>query len=64
MAQRGRLVVRVNPRETYIYADGKPVVEARGHFVTLPAGEHRIDLYNYGYKPESRNVTIRRIRRR
>ena len=26
--------------------------------VTLPAGEHKIDLYNYGYKPESRNVTI------
>jgi outer membrane protein OmpA-like peptidoglycan-associated protein len=58
MAQRGRLIVRVNPRETYIYADGKPVVEARNHFVTLPAGEHKIDLYNYGYKPESRNVTI------
>ena len=24
----------------------------------LTAGEHKIDLYNYGYKPESRNVTI------
>ena len=58
MAQRGKLIVRVNPRETYIYADGKPVVEAKGHYVILPAGEHKIDLYNYGYKPESRNVTI------
>jgi outer membrane protein OmpA-like peptidoglycan-associated protein len=58
MAQRGVLVVRVSPRETYIYADGHPVVEARGHYVTLPAGEHKIDLYNYGYKPESRTVTI------
>jgi len=58
MAQRGKLIVRVSPRETYIYADGKPVVEANGHYVTLPAGDHKIDLYNYGYKPESRNVTI------
>lgn len=58
MAQTGKLKVRVTPRETYIYADGKPVVEARGHTVTLSAGEHKIGLYNYGYKPESRSVTI------
>jgi len=58
LAQSGKLTVHVNPRETYIYADGKPVSEARGHHVTLPAGEHKVDLYNYGYKPESRNVTI------
>ncbi len=58
MAQNGKLDVHVNPRETYIFADGKPVAEARGHHVTLSAGEHKIDLYNYGYKPESRSVTI------
>ncbi len=58
MAQTGKLVVHVNPREAYIYADGKPVLEARGHHVTLSAGEHKIDLYNYGYKPETRSVTI------
>jgi outer membrane protein OmpA-like peptidoglycan-associated protein len=57
MAQTGKLIVRVNPREAYIYADGKPVVEAR-HSVVLPAGEHKIELYNYGYKTESRNVTL------
>lgn len=33
-------------------------MEARGHHVALPAGEHKIDLYNYGYKSEIRNVTI------
>ena len=57
-AQGGKLTVHATPREAYIYADGKPVAEARGHTVTLPAGEHKIDLYNYGYKPETRNVTI------
>jgi outer membrane protein OmpA-like peptidoglycan-associated protein len=58
MAQSGKLVVHVNPREAYIYADGKPVAEARGHHISLPAGDHKIDLYNYGYKAETRNVTI------
>ncbi len=58
MAQRGKLVVRVVPREAYIFADGIPVVDANHHFVVLDAGEHKIDLYNYGYKPASRNVTI------
>ena len=56
-AQWGKLIVEVHPREAYIYADGKPVADAR-HWVSLPAGEHRIDLYNYGYKSESRKVTI------
>ena len=53
----GKLIVKVHPREAFIYADGKPVVDAR-HWVSLPAGEHKIDLYNYGYKPESRSVAI------
>ena len=50
MAQRGSLIVHVNPREAYIYADGQPMVEARNHYVSLAPGEHKIDLYNYGYK--------------
>ena len=57
-AQFGKLVVRGVPRETYIFADGNPIVEARGHHASLHAGEHKIDLYNYGYKTESRTVTI------
>ena len=57
-SDRGGLQVRVSPREAYIYADGEPVVEARGHYATLTPGDHEIELYNYGYKPELRNVTI------
>jgi outer membrane protein OmpA-like peptidoglycan-associated protein len=57
-AQRGKLVVRVTPREAYIFADGVPVIDANHHFAVLDAGEHKIDLYNYGYKTASRNVTI------
>jgi hypothetical protein len=56
---RGYLIVHVSPPETYIYADGEPVVESKGHYIILTPGEHQIDMYNYGYKPETRNVTIR-----
>ena len=58
MAQTGKLVVHATPPQAYIYVDGEPIVDAKGHHVCLTAGEHKIDLYNYGYKPESRNVTI------
>ena len=56
---RGYLIVHVNPPETYIYADGEPVVESKRHYIILTPGEHQIEMYNYGYKPEIRTVTIR-----
>ena len=57
-AQTGKLVVHANPREAYIYVDGEPIAETKGHWFVVPVGTHKIDLYNYGYKPETRNVTI------
>src|SRR5208283_2195634 len=42
----------------YIYVDGEPIAETKGHWFVVPVGTHKIDLYNYGYKPETRNVTI------
>ncbi|MGB6693431.1 MAG: hypothetical protein WBE56_04565, partial [Terracidiphilus sp.] len=58
-SDRGYLVVHVSPPQTYIYADGEPVVEAHGHYIILSAGQHTINMYNYGYKPETRIVTIK-----
>ena len=58
-SDRGYLIVHVTPPETYVYADGEPIVESIRHYIILPAGEHEIELYNYGYKPETRNVTIK-----
>jgi len=57
-AQTGRLVIHVVPGQAYVFADGNPVVDVDHHYLFLSAGEHKIDLYNYGYKPESRTVTI------
>lgn len=55
---RGSLIVRVSPKDTYVYADGEPLYWSKGHYFTLTAGQHKIDLYNYGYRPESRTVNI------
>ncbi len=57
-AQTGRLLIHVIPGQAYVFADGNPVVDVDHHYLFLSAGEHKIDLYNYGYKPESRTVTI------
>jgi hypothetical protein len=57
-AQQGKLIVRTVPAQAFIYADGNPMVDAAHHFLILDAGEHKIDVYNYGFKPESRNVTV------
>jgi outer membrane protein OmpA-like peptidoglycan-associated protein/plastocyanin len=58
-SNRGFLIVHVTPPETYIYSEGEPVVESERHYIILPAGEHEIEMYNYGYRPEIRKVTIR-----
>ena len=38
LAQGGKLIVRANPPEAYIYADGKPIVEAKGHYLCAHRG--------------------------
>jgi len=43
---KGYLIVHVSPPETYVYADGEPVVESERHFIILDAGDHEIELYN------------------
>jgi plastocyanin len=55
---RGYLRINANPAQAYIYADGVPYVESQRHFISLTPGEHKIDIYNYGFKPESRTVNI------
>ena len=57
-AEQGKLIVHTVPAQAFVYADGNPMVDAAHHFLILEAGEHKIDVYNYGYKSESRTVTI------
>ena len=58
-AQDGKLVIHVTPKQAYIFADGRAISEAsKHHSLNLSAGEHKIQLANYGYTPSTQTVTI------
>ena len=58
-AQDGKLVIHVTPKQAYIFADGRAISEAsKHHSLSLSAGEHKIQLANYGYTPSTQTVTV------
>jgi outer membrane protein OmpA-like peptidoglycan-associated protein len=58
-AQDGKLALHVTPKQAYIFLDGRAISEASKHrSLSLTAGDHKIELVNYGYEPDTRTVTI------
>lgn len=58
-AQNGKLNIHVTPKQAYVFLDGRAISEAsKHHSFTVSAGEHKIELANYGYQPVTRTVTI------
>lgn len=53
----GKVHIKVSPDEAYIWVDGKPMSH-RNSTLKLPAGEHKIVVYNYGYKPQVQDVNV------
>jgi len=53
----GKVHVDVSPEEAYIWVDGKPMVH-RSSYLKLTPGEHKVAVYNYGYKPEVRTINV------
>ena len=61
MAQSGdgKVAIHVTPKQAYVFVDGRAISEAsKHHSLSLSAGDHKIVLANYGYTPETRNVTV------
>jgi len=59
VAQDGALRLHVNPKQAYLWVDDRAVSEASKHSsLKLGAGEHKVELANYGYKPITQTVTI------
>jgi len=55
----GKVALHVTPKQAYVFIDGRAISEASKHrTLSLSAGDHRIELVNYGYSPEVRTVTI------
>jgi len=55
----GKVAIHVTPKQAYVFLDGRAMSEAsKHHTFSLSAGDHKIELVNYGYTPETRNFTI------
>jgi outer membrane protein OmpA-like peptidoglycan-associated protein len=59
LAQNGKLSLRVTPKQVYVFVDDRAISEAsKHHTLSLSAGDHKIELVNYGYQGVTRTVTI------
>lgn len=57
LAQDATVKVRVFPPEAYIFVDGQPVAH-RSQTISVTPGEHSIGVYNYGFVPQVKVVTL------
>jgi outer membrane protein OmpA-like peptidoglycan-associated protein len=58
-AQNGKVAIHVTPKQAYLFVDGQAISEAsKHHSLSLSPGDHKIELVNYGYAPETRTVTV------
>ncbi len=59
-AQNGRVRIWTSTTRAYIFFDGKAIgpLVWQGRAYKLPAGEHTLGLYNYGYKPHVEKFTV------
>lgn len=59
VAQDGKLAIHVTPKQAYLFVDDHAISEAsKHHSLSLSAGSHKVEIVNYGYTAETRNVTI------
>ena len=57
LAADGKLRVRVEPKQAYIFVDGVPFGAGDGTAKVSP-GNHKVAVYNYGFTPQVRDVTV------
>ncbi len=56
-AKDAKLRIHVKPNQAYILVDGTPFGDSSRNISVTP-GNHTIGVYNYGYKPELREVSL------
>lgn len=57
IAQDGKIKVKAHPPEAYVFVDGQTMGQANRE-LAVSAGEHKVGVYNYGYVPAIRDVTV------
>jgi OmpA family/PEGA domain len=55
--QTGKLHITVSPKQAYVFVDGKAIRDG-SQTIKLPAGEHTVDVTNYGYEPKTQQEQI------
>jgi OmpA family/PEGA domain len=55
--ETGRLKVHVEPKQAYLFLDGKAIGDG-SQTINLTAGDHLVGVYNYGYQSKTENVHI------
>src|ERR1700751_5831208 len=56
-ADTGKLKIHVNPKQAYVFVDGKAIRDG-SQTIELSVGSHAIGIDNYGYIPQTKNVDI------
>jgi OmpA family/PEGA domain len=56
-SQTGKVKVTVHPKQAYVFVDGKAIRDG-SQTIRLSPGDHTIDICNYGYVPERKQVHI------
>ncbi len=57
LAKDSKLRVHVYPPEAYIFVDGVPFGDG-GRTVKVAPGIHKVAVYNYGFSPQMRDVSV------
>ena len=58
-AQDGKLAFHVRPDQAYVFVDDRAISEAsKIYYLKLTAGEHKVEVVNYGYTASTQKVTI------
>ena len=58
-AQDGKLALHVRPDQAYVFVDDRAISEAsKVYTLKLSAGEHKVEIVNYGYAASTQKVTI------
>jgi len=55
--QTEKLKVYVQPKQAYVFVDGKAIREG-SQTIKVAAGNHEVQVFNYGYQPKTQNVHV------
>ena len=55
--ETGKLKIHVEPKQAYVFVDGKAIRDG-SQTINLAAGDHKVDVYNYGYVPKTADVHV------